>query len=87
MALCKNLGIEPHLEDDDDIDAIICAVTAVAPDDHLCKAEDYTIEVGQLPIGYRLLKKNPFKKIRVNKEDFSQWMDSREQLKSRLLFS
>ena len=58
-ALCDDLRIGGHLESDHDIDAVICAVAAVAPEDHLWKAEDYNIEVGQLPVGYRLFKKIP----------------------------
>jgi hypothetical protein len=75
-ALCKNLRIEPILQSDDDIDAIICAVTAVAPEDHLCAPEEYGID--RLPLGFRLLKKNPFEKIRAEQADFCEWMDSRE---------
>jgi len=78
VALCKSLKIEPVLENDDDIDATICAVTAVAPEDFLCKPEDYSLERGLLPCGFRLLKKNPFDRICVREEDFSQWMDSHE---------
>jgi hypothetical protein len=78
VTLCKSLKIEPALKSDDDIDAIICAVTAVASEDHLCKAEDYK-NPGRLPRGYRLLGRNPFEKICVKEEDFSNWMDSREK--------
>jgi hypothetical protein len=74
--LCKKLRIEPVLQNDDDIDALICAVTAVAPEDHLCAPEEYGID--RLPLGFRLLKKNPFEEIRVDEAVFSEWMDSYE---------
>jgi Protein of unknown function (DUF429) len=79
IALCEKLRIGPHLENDDDIDAVICAVTAIAPDDYLCQAKDYNTEFLRLPIGYRLLRKNPFRKIRVHEEQFVEWMNSREK--------
>jgi hypothetical protein len=75
--LCEKLQIEPYLKNDDDIDAIICAVTAVAPEDHLCTVEDCGVD--HLPRGFRLLKKNPFEKIRVNEANFSEWIDSHEK--------
>jgi Protein of unknown function (DUF429) len=74
--LSKRLRIEPVLQNDDDIDAVICAVTAVAPEDHLCAPEEYGID--RIPLGFRLLKKNPFEEIRVDEADFSKWMDSYE---------
>ncbi|MGH7246999.1 MAG: hypothetical protein ACREH9_02750 [Pseudomonadota bacterium] len=76
-ALCKNFRIEPLLENDDDINAIICAVTAVAPEDHLCMPEEYGIK--RLPLGFRLSRRNPFETIRVKEADFCEWMDSREK--------
>ena len=78
VALCGKLKIEPRLTNDDDIDAIICAITAVATDDHLCKAEDYGVDC--VPRGFRLLKEYPFEEIRVTEARFSEWMDSREKL-------
>ena len=60
-ALCKRLKIEPSLINDDDIDAIICAVTAVAPEDHLCNVEDYGIN--SIPCGFRLIRQYPFEKF------------------------
>jgi Protein of unknown function (DUF429) len=77
IALCSKLRIEPSLKNDDDIDAVICAVTAIASEDHLCKTEEYGVE--RLPCGFRLLKSNPFELIRVNEQNFSEWMDSREK--------
>ncbi len=79
IALCKNLKIEPYLKNDDDIDAIICAVTAVASEEYLCKSRDYKIESERLPCGYRLLKRNPFERIYVDEEDFSKWMSGHEK--------
>jgi hypothetical protein len=78
-ALCKRLKIVPALMNDDDIDAIICAVVAVAPEVHLCSVEDYGI--GSIPCGFRLIKQYPFEDIRVDEANFSEWMDSREKQK------
>lgn len=81
VALCKSLGIQPVLESDDDIDAIICAITAVAPEDHLCNKADYGIRTEWLPRGFRLLKKNPFERLCVRECDFPKWMEVRERPK------
>ena len=77
VSLCTCLRIESTLQNDDDIDAIICAITAVAPRDHLCAAEEYGID--RVPQGFRLLKTNPFERISVAEADFGKWMDSREK--------
>jgi Protein of unknown function (DUF429) len=76
-ALCKSLKIEQRLTNDDDIDAIICAVTAVAPTDHLCEAEEYGVD--RVPVGFRLLKRNPFEAIHVSEGNFFEWIDRRER--------
>jgi len=50
----------------DELDAIICAMTAVAPTDTLLPLSQYELpEQSELAAGFRLLKKNPFSKIRV----------------------
>jgi len=72
-SLCTTLKIEPHVKNDHDIDAIICAITAIAPEDHLCWAKDYGVD--RLPLGFRLLKKNPVEKICAYEANFSEWID------------
>jgi hypothetical protein len=74
--LCRLLHIEPALENDDDIDALICAVTAVAPKDHLCAASEF--DVNRVPLGFRILKKNPFESIRVQEVDFCEWVHNQK---------
>jgi hypothetical protein len=59
--LCARLNITPPLSNDDAIDALIVAMTAAAPFDHL--ADDAELLLGalgndkryELPRGYRLL--------------------------------
>jgi hypothetical protein len=75
--LCGYLHIEPALENDDDIDALICAVTAVAPEDHLCAASEF--DVNRLPLGFRILKRNPFESIKVQEADFCEWVNNQKK--------
>jgi predicted nuclease with RNAse H fold len=77
VALCEFLSIRETILDDDDLDAIICAITAVATTESLVGVHDYDIDARRLPRGFRLLKKNPFKEIQIKKEAFSPWIDVR----------
>ncbi len=78
-ALCQRLSIAPPLYNDDDIDALICAVTSVAPAIDLWGPDDYKIKSADLPRGFRLLKRNPFKEIRQTAAEFSEWITNREK--------
>lgn len=81
ITLCNNLKMEipAKMESHDDIDAIICAVTAVAPAKKICTKSDLGLVFGDLPRGYRIIKAMPFDCIRVTtEEDFSEWMTRRE---------
>src|SRR6266849_795436 len=83
ITLCKQLQLEPHtaIKSDDDIDAIICAVTAVMPPENICTESDLGLDLGGLPRGYRIIKKRPFDCIRVEAADFYEWMTQRESEK------
>jgi hypothetical protein len=76
MSICEKLCMDPRIDNDDDIDAVVCAITAVAPRSYLCAEEDY--KVRNLPRGFRLLKVNPFKRIRLGEENFSEWFEKRK---------
>ena len=78
-ALCQRLSVVPPLYNDDDIDALICAVTSVAPAIDLWGPDDYKIKSADLPRGFRLLKRNPFKEIRQTAAEFSEWITNREK--------
>jgi hypothetical protein len=78
-ALCERLSIVPPLYNDDDIDALICAVISVAPATDLWGPDDYKIKSADLPRGYRLLKRNPFKEICQTAAAFPEWISSREK--------
>lgn len=80
MSLCKTLNIEPHVKSDDDIDSIVCAITAAAPAQEVHNAETFNIE-GPLPKGFRIPKNLTFDKIEVGEEDFGGWMKNREVLR------
>jgi hypothetical protein len=79
--LCARLNISPALSNDDDIDAVIVAITAAADAEHLVGAAEFadllrglgTQKHHELPKGYRLLKRFP-RAIRVDMEDFQHWL-------------
>jgi Protein of unknown function (DUF429) len=77
VGLCRYLHVEPALRNDDDIDALICAVTAVAPEHHLCAAGE--LEVNRVPLGSRILKMNPFERIRVEEAEFCEWVNNQKK--------
>jgi Protein of unknown function (DUF429) len=79
VRLCGYLHVEPALKNDDDIDALICAVTAVAPEDHLCATGEF--EVNRVPSGFRILKMNPFERIRVEEAEFCEWVNNQKNKK------
>jgi hypothetical protein len=79
ISLCKTLKIEPHLKNDDDIDAIICALTAAAPAALLRDFSALKIQ-GPMPTGFRVPKSLTFEKIEVMESDFTAWMRSQEVL-------
>jgi hypothetical protein len=85
IALCNSLKVAPHIGNHDDIDAIICAVTAVAPTEIMCTKADLGLDLEELPRGYRILKALPFDRVRVTNAnaDFDEWMTSRELQKWR----
>jgi hypothetical protein len=77
VALREFLAIRDDIWNDDDLDAIICAITAVAAGEHLVEPNDYEIAASKLPRGFRLLKRSPFTEIRVKDEAFSSWIGRR----------
>ena len=88
--ICDALGINPasEIRTHDDLDAVICALTAAASHDEIWTKPDYEergVALQELPrgyrllSGYRLLKRNPFRRICVSEEDFCKWMGSREK--------
>jgi hypothetical protein len=86
IVLCKALNIADQLDNHDDIDAIACALTAVATEDQICTFDDLLAEMSkaecvewQLPKGYRILKKRcACDRIAVERKDFKDWMAARE---------
>lgn len=77
ISLCKTLKIEPHIKNDDDIDAIICALTAAAPIALVHDFSELKIQ-GPMPAGFRVPKSLTFDKISVVEADFTAWMERRE---------
>jgi len=71
--LCHHLGISSDRDNDDDLDAIICAMTAVASKDALVSPDELGLDVDRLPKGFRILNRNPFTNIAVTEQDFSTW--------------
>jgi hypothetical protein len=79
IALCEFLAIRDPIWNDDDLDAVICAITAVAAPESLVGPNDYEIAVNKLPRGFRLLKRSPFSEIRIEQEAFSSWIGDHTQ--------
>ena len=75
--LCATLKIKPRVDSDDDVDAIICAITAAAPAEQVHHASAFKIE-GPLPRGFRIPKSLAFDEIHVTTADFDGWMKDRE---------
>ena len=76
-SLCEALRIEPRVESDDEVDAIICAITAASPASELHEEHTFNAE-GPLPKGFRIPKNLTFDRIDVAVEDFSKWAQTRE---------
>jgi hypothetical protein len=75
--LCRYLAIDREWHNDDDLDAIICAITAVASKDALASANELGLDLDRLPKGFRILKRNPFNSIALTEQDFSTWFARR----------
>jgi hypothetical protein len=83
-AICRALNIGPQTEivTHDDLDAVICALTAAASADELWSGPDYESEspdvaLEELPRGYRLLSRVSFEEIAVSTADYDRWMRDR----------
>ncbi len=80
--LCKGLKIEcvrPELSHDD-LDAIICALAAVATPDEIVAEDECSRRKAQpIPAGYGILnKKNQFEEIRVSRMPFGEWIGNNQ---------
>ena len=75
--LCQRLKIErkgPALNHDE-LDAVICALAAVATPNQLLKEKEYELPEGRTaPTGYRILNKAvPYERINVCSKSFDEW--------------
>ena len=77
ISLCTTLKIEPRVENDDDIDAIICAITAAVPGDAVYDAAALKVQ-GPMPKGFRIPKSISFTRIGIEVAQFDVWMAARE---------
>jgi hypothetical protein len=77
ISLCTTLKIEPLVENDDDIDAIICAITAALPADAIYDANAFMVQ-GPMPKGFRIPKSLAFRRIGTSVAPFETWMAARE---------
>jgi hypothetical protein len=73
-SLCRYLALDGNCRSDDDLDAIICGIAAVAPTEALAPAEELGLDQRMLPNGFRILKRNPFRNIALRESDFSTWI-------------
>jgi hypothetical protein len=74
--LCKTLKVAPPVENDDDIDAIICASTVAIPADAVHDAKALKVQ-GRLPKGFRIPKTLAFDRIATTTAQFREWMAER----------
>lgn len=77
ISLCKTLRIEPNVESDDDIDAIICAITAALPVDALYELDAFKVQA-PMPRGFRIPKSLAFDRIETIIAPFDAWIAARE---------
>jgi hypothetical protein len=77
IRLCKTLRIKPRVESDDDIDAIICAITAAAPVSAVHDADAMGL-CGVMPRGFRIPKSLSFEQVVTSVAPFESWMAKRE---------
>jgi hypothetical protein len=76
-SLCTALKIEPQVENDHDIDAIICAIAAALPPDAVHDANAFRVQ-GPMPRGFRIPKSLSFTRISTTVAPFDAWMAVRE---------
>jgi hypothetical protein len=76
ISLCKTLRIEPPVDSDHDIDAVICAITAAAPADAVHDAKALRVQ-GSTPKGFRIPKSLSFDQIKTWVSSFDAWMAAR----------
>jgi predicted nuclease with RNAse H fold len=51
-----------------ELDAVICAMASIATDDEIVSEGGYDLPIGfEVPTGYRILRSNPFKEIKVSR--------------------
>lgn len=70
-----------RLGDGSELDAIICALAAVATSDQIVAEDEYSRrKTLPIPAGYRLLnKKNEFEEIRVSRMPFGEWIGKNQR--------
>jgi predicted nuclease with RNAse H fold len=77
--ICDALHVTPssEIKTHDDLDAVICALTAIASNDELWTESDYAecgVGLQELPRGYRILARNSFDEIKISTDDCAEWM-------------
>jgi hypothetical protein len=75
---CRALAIEVSQANEDDLDAVLCALAAVAPEDSLVTEDEFQLDRGRTPKGFRILKRIPFSRVVLRQEDFSTWFTEQE---------
>jgi len=80
---CQRFSFDAAWLGDDDVDAIVCALAAVAPKDCLVVEREFQIDRGELPKGFRILSQCPFTSVSLREQDFSTWLSEREAVSVR----
>lgn len=81
-AFFRGIALNTIDTSEDDLDAILCAIAAVAPEDYLVTEKDFALERGKLPAGFRVLKRSPFCRLTLKQQDFSTWLTGLTQATS-----
>lgn len=79
---CDQFSIAAAWLKEDDVDAILCALTAIAPSDCLVAEGEFELDRGQLPRGFRILKRCPFTRLTLKEQEFSKWLSENKSRSS-----
>jgi hypothetical protein len=71
---CRKYTLDVSANSPDDLDALVCGIAAVAPEGDLLSSKEFHLDRGEIPTGFRILRRNPFERILLKQQDFSTWM-------------
>jgi predicted nuclease with RNAse H fold len=81
QVVCQRIGLADARLSDDEIDAVLCAVTAVSDDSHILEGDRLQASLFgasndlHVPLGYRLLARLPNIPIEFATDSYDSWMN------------